>query len=65
MEQKVENVDIIWVDDECMSIKCPNCKEDLTISIYADSPTRCACGHKYYFHQICPVYEVIDDTPKN
>lgn len=63
MEKRIEDVDIIWVDDEACGIKCPNCgNKDLIISIYADNIEPCVCGKKYYFHQLCPVFEVTDDN---
>lgn len=40
-----------WIDDECASINCPYCKEELTIDIYKDIENKCKCGKRFVLHQ--------------
>lgn len=60
VKDKQVEVDIQWVDEEVLGMKCPNCGEDISISIYREDAEPCTCGKRYYFHQICPVFEIID-----
>lgn len=42
-----------WVDDEIASINCPNCKKEMTITIYEEDleKHKCECGKKYLLNQ--------------
>lgn len=60
MEKEI-NASINWFDDEIISINCPYCKKELTVTIYRDQPAECECGKKFTMSQKITVYEVIDE----
>lgn len=63
MEKEIE-VNINWLDDEIISINCPYCKRELTVTIYRDSLTECECGKKFTMSQKITVYEVLDEKTR-
>jgi len=58
MKKKID-VHFSWIDDEIASIKCPYCKEELTINIYEDMARICKCGKKFILQQENWVEEIL------
>jgi DNA-directed RNA polymerase subunit RPC12/RpoP len=61
MIRKKIDVNFNWIDDEVASIKCPYCKEEITINIYEDLNDRCKCGKRFVLNQRNWIEEIIEE----